>query len=90
MYISLQCCACYGPNGANGVYCGRKCNAMNGGTVAENAHAWFWVRLNPPQKVWEKCMEYQTAEENGDAAWYKLIGDRSTPVKVRFIDHISQ
>jgi hypothetical protein len=40
------------------------------------------VRLNPPQKVWEKCMEYRTEEENGDAAWYKLIGNRNTPVKV--------
>jgi RNAse (barnase) inhibitor barstar len=27
-------------------------------------------------------MEYRTEEENGDAAWYKLIGNRNTPVKV--------
>ena len=29
-------------------------------------------------------MEYRTGEENGDAAWYKLVGDRNTPVKVRY------
>ncbi|CAB3997412.1 Hypothetical predicted protein [Paramuricea clavata] len=28
-------------------------------------------------------MEYRTEEENGDAAWYKLVGDRNTPVKGR-------
>ena len=28
-------------------------------------------------------MEYQTEEENGDAAWYKLVADRNIPVKVR-------
>ena len=28
-------------------------------------------------------MEYQTEEENGDASWYKLVGDKNTPVKVR-------
>ncbi|XP_028405398.1 uncharacterized protein LOC114527885 isoform X2 [Dendronephthya gigantea] len=78
-----KCCACYGPVGRNGVYCGRECKAKNGGTVVKDAHAWFWIRLNPPQKVWEKCMEYRTEEENGDAAWYKLIGDRETPVKGR-------
>ena len=27
-------------------------------------------------------MEYRIEEEDGDAAWYKLIGDRNTPVKV--------
>ncbi|CAB4008049.1 Hypothetical predicted protein [Paramuricea clavata] len=78
-----KCCACYGPVGGSGVYCGKECKAKNGGTVTKDAHAWFWVRLNPPQKVWEKCMEYRTEEENGDAAWYKLIGNRNTPVKGR-------
>lgn len=80
--LHFQCCACYGPVDGNGVYCGKECKAKNGGTVTKHAHAWFWVRLNPPQKVWEKCMEYKTEEEDGDAAWYKLIGDRNTPVKV--------
>ena len=31
-------------------------------------------------------MEYQTEEENGDAAWYKLVGDRNIPVKVKCKD----
>ena len=84
MYTFYQCCACYGPVGGSGVYCGRECKSKNGGTVVKDANAWFWIRLNPPQKVWEKCMEYRTEEENGDAAWYKLIGDRDTPVKVSF------
>ncbi|CAB4026434.1 Hypothetical predicted protein, partial [Paramuricea clavata] len=78
-----KCCACYGPAGGSDIYCEKECKAKNGGTVTTNAHAWFWVRLNPPQKVWEKCMEYRTEEENGDAAWYKLVGDRNTPVKGR-------
>ncbi|XP_028405296.1 uncharacterized protein LOC114527802 [Dendronephthya gigantea] len=78
-----KCCACYGPAGGNGVYCGKECTVMNGGTVTKNARAGFWVRLNPPRKVWEKCMEYKTEEENGDAAWYKLVGDRNIPVKGR-------
>jgi hypothetical protein len=29
-------------------------------------------------------MEYKAEEENGDAAWYKLTGNRNTPVKVRY------
>ena len=32
-------------------------------------------------------MEYRTEEENGDAAWYKLVGDRNTPVKVRYKEY---
>ena len=27
-------------------------------------------------------MEYKSEEENGDSAWYKLVGDRNIPVKV--------
>ena len=27
-------------------------------------------------------MEYKTEDENGDSAWYKLVGDRNIPVKV--------
>jgi hypothetical protein len=27
-------------------------------------------------------MEYRTEEENGEAAWYKVTGNRNTPVKV--------
>ncbi|XP_028405278.1 uncharacterized protein LOC114527785 [Dendronephthya gigantea] len=78
-----KCCACYGPAGGDGVYCGEQCKVKNGGKISRNAHARFWVRLNPPRKVWERCMEYKTEEENGDAAWYKLVGDRNIPVKGR-------
>ncbi|XP_028405295.1 uncharacterized protein LOC114527801 [Dendronephthya gigantea] len=78
-----KCCACYGPAGGSGVYCGKECKVKKGGTITKNARARFWVRLNPPRKVWEKCMEYKTEEENGDAAWYKLVGDRNIPVKGR-------
>ena len=78
----LQCCACYGPPGGKDVYCLKECQPVNGGTVTKHASAWFWVRLNPPRKVWEKCMEYQSEDENGDSAWYKLVGDRNIPVEV--------
>ena len=27
-------------------------------------------------------MEYKSEDENGDSAWYKLVGDRNIPVKV--------
>ena len=81
-FLSLQCCACYGPPGGKDVYCHKECQAVNGGTVTKHASAWFWVRLSPPRKVWEKCMEYKSEDENGDSAWYKLIGDRNIPVRV--------
>ena len=81
-FLSLQCCACYGPPGGKDVYCYKKCQAVNGGTVTKHASAWFWVRLNPPRKVWEKCMEYKSENENGESAWYKLLGDRNIPVNV--------
>jgi hypothetical protein len=29
-------------------------------------------------------MEYRTEEENGEAAWYKVTGNRNTPEKVRY------
>ena len=53
--------------------------------MTKHASAWFWVRLNPPRKVWEKCMEYKSEDENGDSAWYKLVGERNIPVKVRLL-----
>ncbi len=31
-------------------------------------------------------MEYKSEDENGDSAWYKLVGDRNIPVKVRTIN----
>ncbi|XP_028403464.1 uncharacterized protein LOC114526145 [Dendronephthya gigantea] len=78
-----KCCACYGPRGGRNVYCLEECQATNGGTITKHASAWFWVRSNPPRKVWEKCMEYKSEEESGDSAWYKLEGDRNIPVKGR-------
>ncbi|XP_028403519.1 uncharacterized protein LOC114526201 isoform X2 [Dendronephthya gigantea] len=78
-----KCCACYGPRGGRDVYCLEECEATNGGTITKHASAWFWVRLNPPRKVWEKCMEYRSEDESGDSAWYKLEGDRNIPVKER-------
>ena len=27
-------------------------------------------------------MEYKSEDDNGDSAWYKLVGDRNIPVKV--------
>ena len=72
----------YGPPGGKDVYCLKECQPVNGGTVTKHASAWFWVRLNPPRKVWEKCMEYQSEDENGDSVWYKLVGDRNIPIKV--------
>jgi hypothetical protein len=85
-YALLQCCACYGPPGGRDVYCLKECQATNGGTITKHASSWFWVRLNPARKVWEKCMEYKSEDENGDSAWYKLVGDRNIPVKVRTIN----
>ena len=31
-------------------------------------------------------MEYKSEDETGDSAWYKLVGDRTIPVKVRTIN----
>jgi hypothetical protein len=31
-------------------------------------------------------MEYKSEEDNGDSAWYKLVGDRNIPVKVSMND----
>ena len=53
--------------------------------MTKHASAWFWVRLSPPSKVWEKCMEYKSEDENGESAWHKLVGDRNIPVMVRLL-----
>ena len=34
-------------------------------------------------------MEYKSEDETGDSAWYKLVGDRNIPVKVRMINIIT-
>ena len=78
----FQCCACYGPEGGSANYCGRKCKAINGGTVTKKVFTWFWVRSNLPKRIWKKCMEYEVKGKDGELISYKFIGHSVLPIKV--------
>ncbi|CAB4034088.1 Hypothetical predicted protein, partial [Paramuricea clavata] len=80
-----KCCGCFGPAGGTANYCDTKCNAINGGTIigAKTVYAWVWVRSRLPKRVWNRCMEYKSQDENGQFQWYTLIGDSAIPEKGR-------
>ena len=82
----FQCCGCFGPIGGTANYCDTNCNAINGGTVigATKIYTWVWVRPSLPKRVWNRCMEYQSQDENGQLEWFTLVGDSTIPEKVRF------
>ncbi|XP_028392188.1 uncharacterized protein LOC114516806 [Dendronephthya gigantea] len=63
---SGQCCACFGPKGGKEDYCGRKCQALNGGTVLTGqVYVWYWIRTRLPQRVYKRCMEFKMKTQAG-------------------------
>ncbi|CAB4037073.1 Hypothetical predicted protein, partial [Paramuricea clavata] len=76
------CCGCFGPIGGTSDYCGDDCTAKNGGTVVKkNIYSWFWVRTSLPKSVWNRCMEYNVKNENGDMVSHRLFDGNTTPEK---------
>ncbi len=82
---STQCCGCFGQVGGTANYCDTQCNAINGGTYLDpkGIYTWVWVRSSLPKRIWNRCMEYQSEDENGQIQWYNLVGDSIVPEKVR-------
>ena len=82
--MQTQCCGCYGPVGETANYCDTNCNPLNGGSIIDpkNLYTWVWVRSSLPKRIWNRCMEYQSQDGNGQLQWYTLVGDFTTPEKV--------
>ena len=79
------CCGCFGPAGGTANYCDTQCNPINGGTSIDpkNIYSWVWVRSSMPKRIWNRCMEYQSQDENGQLQWYTLMGDSVVAEKGR-------
>ena len=75
-FSCFQCCACYGPKGGRGNYCGTACTKRNAGTVTKNAYVWFWIRTRQPHRVWKRCMQFKVKLESGKTETYHI--DRLT------------
>ena len=87
MFTILQCCACYGPKGGRGNYCGKVCTAINGGTVTKQAHVWFWIRTRTPKRVWKRCMEFQKENDDGKLETFFVDQKTGSTHKVQFRIH---
>lgn len=85
MFILFQCCACYGPKGGRDNYCGSACTAINGGTVADQAHVWFWIRTRTPTRVWKRCMEFQKKNDDGKFETFSIDQKTGSVHKVFFV-----
>lgn len=66
-------------------YCSKECQTLNGGTKATNVFTWFWVRSTVPKRVWDKCMDYKVAKDDGTSVWYKLLGGNVVPTEVSLL-----
>ncbi|XP_028391552.1 uncharacterized protein LOC114516315 isoform X2 [Dendronephthya gigantea] len=77
------CCSCFSPPDNTEDLCGTDCKARLGANVVKNVYSWFWVRTSSPKKVWNKCMDYQVSEDDGDEVWYKLVSQNVVPKRGR-------
>ncbi|XP_028392647.1 uncharacterized protein LOC114517187 [Dendronephthya gigantea] len=74
---SHKCCACFGPKGGRGHYCGRKCEVINEGTLLTGqVYVWYWIRTRMPKRLWKRCMEFKKKTPAGKYETYHI--DRIT------------